>query len=121
MVFDRLVEERIVESMRDGAFDGLPGTGKPLELDDDRLVPEELRVAYRILKNAGFLPPEIEARREAASLTRLLAADAGAGDGEARRRAATRLALIEATLEARGASTARDRSYDHRILDRLAR
>ena len=55
---------RIAEAMAEGAFDDLPGAGKPLALDDDTLVPEDLRVAYRILKNAGFLPPEVESRRE---------------------------------------------------------
>ena len=39
-----------------GAFDDLPGAGKPLDLDDDRLVPEDVRIAYRILRNAGFVP-----------------------------------------------------------------
>ena len=52
------------------AFDDLPGSGRPLELDDDRLVPEELRVAWRILKNAGFVPPEIEALRDIDALVK---------------------------------------------------
>jgi len=43
--------------MSRGDFDGLPGAGRPLVLDDDPLVPEDLRLAYRILKNAGFVPP----------------------------------------------------------------
>ena len=33
-------------------------------LDDDALVAPELRMAYRILKNAGMLPPEVEAVRD---------------------------------------------------------
>ena len=60
--------------MRNGAFDDLPGAGKPLELDDDRMVPEDLRMAYRILRNSGFVPPELEARKEAADLRRLIEA-----------------------------------------------
>ena len=55
-----IAEQRIAEAIENGDFDNLPGAGKPLELDDDSLVPEELRLAYRILKNAGFVPPEIE-------------------------------------------------------------
>ncbi len=50
--------------MESGAFDNLPGQGEPLELEDDSLVPEELRPAYRILKNSGHLPPELEPQRE---------------------------------------------------------
>ena len=96
--FDAIVEAKIAEAQRDGAFDDLPGAGKPLALDDDRLVPEDLRMAYRILKNAGFVPPEIEERKEAADLRKLVAAAAG----DAARRALARLALLEARLEARG-------------------
>lgn len=60
-MLDFIAERKIAEAIANGDFDDLPGSGKPLELDDDSLVPEELRLAYRILKNAGFVPPEIEA------------------------------------------------------------
>ena len=61
---NELVERRIADAFRQRAFDDLPGQGRPLVLDDDRLVPEDLRIAMRILKNAGVLPPEVEALRE---------------------------------------------------------
>jgi len=38
------------EAVGRGEFDNLPGTGKPLALDDDTLVLPELRAAYRVLK-----------------------------------------------------------------------
>jgi hypothetical protein len=98
-LLDRLVDQRIEAAIAAGELDNLPGAGKPLSLDDDALVPEELRVAYRILKNAGFLPPEVEARREAASVVALLR---HAADDESRRHALARLALIEARLEVQG-------------------
>ena len=60
-MLDFIAERKIAEAIANGDFDDLPGSGKPLELDDDSLVPEELRLAYRILRNAGFVPPEIEA------------------------------------------------------------
>ncbi len=41
----------------------LPSSGKPLEFDDGVLVPEEVRVVNRILKNAGFVPPAVEQLR----------------------------------------------------------
>lgn len=75
---EELVERRIEEARRQGAFDDLPGSGRPLELDDDRLVPEELRMAYRILKNAGLAPPEVEALR---GIDVLLGAALDAADG----------------------------------------
>ena len=61
---DMLAEQRIREAQAQGVFDDLPGAGAPLDLDDDALVPEELRAAYRILKNAGYAPAEVEALRD---------------------------------------------------------
>ncbi len=67
-----IAEEKIREAMARGEFDNLPGAGRPLRLDDDPMVPEELRVAYRILKNAGCIPPELELRKEIITLKDLL-------------------------------------------------
>src|SRR5512134_426782 len=67
-----IAEEKIRAAMARGEFDNLPGAGKPLALEDDSLVPEDLRVPCRILKNAGCLPPEIELRKEIVTLRRLL-------------------------------------------------
>jgi hypothetical protein len=70
----RIAEEKIREAMARGEFDNLPGAGKPLALEDDSMVPGELRVAYKILKNAGCLPPELELRKEIVTLRSLLTA-----------------------------------------------
>jgi len=59
-MLDFLAEQRIAEAVSRGELDDLPGAGRPLDLDDDTLVPEELRVAHRILKNAGVAPPEVK-------------------------------------------------------------
>lgn len=72
MILDFIAERRIREAQERGDFDDLPGTGVPLELDDDALVPEDLRVAYRILKNAGLLPPQLEPHREIREIEGLL-------------------------------------------------
>lgn len=84
--FQRVVEERILEAQRAGAFDNLSGKGKPLELDDQSWVPEDLRVGYHVLKNAHVLPPEAELLKEIHSLEDLLKHI----DGEVDRRAALR-------------------------------
>jgi hypothetical protein len=107
MLFDLLAEARIEEAIAQGVFDDLPGAGRRLRLDDDRLVPEGLRSAYRILKNAGCVPPELEARREVASLVVLLAT---VDDDAARRRALAKLALLEARLEANATLRPRGRA-----------
>lgn len=69
----RVVEERIIAAQKAGAFDSLSGKGKPLELEDLRQVPEDLRIAYHVLKNAGMLPPELELKKDVLSLRDLLA------------------------------------------------
>ena len=66
-----IAEQKIAEAIAKGELDDLPGAGRPLELDDERLVPEELRVAYRILKNAGCLPPELETPGEITAAKKL--------------------------------------------------
>ncbi len=58
--YETLIEQRIREATERGEFADLPGAGQPMELDDDLLVPEEVRVAHRILKNAGYVPPEAQ-------------------------------------------------------------
>jgi len=70
---EAIAEERIRAAQENGEFDDLPGRGKPLDLDDDAHVPPELRMAWRVLKNAGCLPPELEAEREIKTALELLA------------------------------------------------
>ncbi len=72
--FEKIVEERIRRAMETGDFDDLSGTGEPLALENDSNVPEDLRLAYKILKNAECLPPEIELRKEIEKTEDLLAA-----------------------------------------------
>ena len=62
--YQKIVEKKIKEASEKGEFDNLPGKGKPLALDDDSGIPEDLRLAYKVLKNADCLPPEIELRKE---------------------------------------------------------
>ena len=71
--FEKLVEERIRSAQRSGEFDNLEGAGKPLEAEDMSRVPQELRMAYRILKNANCLPPEIELHKEIINTEKMLA------------------------------------------------
>lgn len=70
--FNRIVEERILSAQKKGQFSNLPGEGKPLDLPDDGHIPEDLRMAYKILKNADCLPPEIELKKEIKKTEELL-------------------------------------------------
>jgi hypothetical protein len=71
-IFWRVAEERIREAQQAGAFDNLPGKGKPLEFEDQSWVPEDLRIGYHVLKNAGVLPPEAELLKDIHTLEDLL-------------------------------------------------
>ena len=72
-LINRLAEEKIAEAIERGELDNLPGTGKPLQLDDDTLVPEDLRAGFRLLKNAGYLAPGLQLRKEIGSVEALIA------------------------------------------------
>jgi hypothetical protein len=72
--FEKIVEERIRRAFENGEFDNLEGTGEPLELEDDSSVPEDLRLAFKILKNAECLPPEVELRKDIERTEDLIAA-----------------------------------------------
>ena len=76
----RLAEERIRDAIQRGEFDNLPGRGKPLKLEDDRHIPDDLRLAYRILKNADCLPPELELKKEIRKAEELLSSISDEGE-----------------------------------------
>ncbi|MGA2936723.1 MAG: DnaJ family domain-containing protein [Syntrophobacteraceae bacterium] len=70
--FDKIAEKKIREAIDNGEFDDLPGKGKPLQLEDDRHLPQDIRLAHKILKNADCLPPELEIRKEILTIEELL-------------------------------------------------
>ncbi|WP_459609010.1 DnaJ family domain-containing protein [Dickeya oryzae] len=69
---DEWAERHILEAQKRGELENLSGSGKPLQLDDNSAVPAELRSAYHLMKNSGFLPPELSARKDALTLADLL-------------------------------------------------
>lgn len=120
-LIDTLAEERIQAAIRRGELDNLPGRGRPLELDDDSGVPPELRVVYRILRNAGCVPPELELRNEVDELE--LRLERVASDAE-QRRIQRRLCLLATRLASRGHEVdllLREGAYRDKLLRRLAR
>lgn len=72
-ILAKIAEERIREAIKKGEFDNLSLKGKPLKLEDLSRVSEELRAGYKILKNAGVLPEELELKKEIISLKNLIA------------------------------------------------
>jgi hypothetical protein len=68
MSIESAIEQRIREAMERGEFDNLAGTGKPLDLEAYFNTPEDLRMAFSILKSNNFVPEEVEIMKEIADL-----------------------------------------------------
>ena len=117
---DAIAERRIREAQERGEFDGLPGAGAPLDLDDDPLVPEDLRVAYRLLRNAGFLPTELEVHRELRDIEQLLSRVEG---GRVPDSLVARFSLLVARAGARngGRCVQVEAAYFNTVAEKLAR
>lgn len=118
--FERIVEERIKAAREKGAFDHLEGAGKPLALFDDLHVPEDLRMAYKILKNADCLPPEIELKKEISRTEDLLA---GMQDESERYRTLKKLNVLIMKLNVSRNGDARfdiPQKYAAAVVDRLS-
>jgi hypothetical protein len=71
-IVSMLAENKIREAIEKGELNNLPGSGKPLEIEDLSNVPEDLRVGYKLLKNAGILPEEMELNKDIISLQKLI-------------------------------------------------
>ena len=67
-----IAERRITEAIQQGQLNIDSWRNRPLPMTSDNLIPEELRMAYKILKNGGYLPPEIETKKEIQQLEDLL-------------------------------------------------
>jgi hypothetical protein len=86
-----IAEKRIRAAQEEGQFDNLPGKGQPLNLDEDSSVPEDLRLMFKIMRNAGCLPIEMEVRKEIYNVRQLLNA---AIDEETRRELQRELSFL---------------------------
>jgi len=109
-LIDRIAESRIEKALADGVFDNLSGAGKAVDLDDNRLVPETLRIAYRILKNANCLPREIELRSQIQGMRTLVGT---AEDPQERAKINRKLAMLILSLNLAGPDRLDPRSDRH--------
>ena len=119
--FQKIVEQRILEAQKRGDFDNLPGAGKPLTFEDDSCVPEELRLAFKILKNAGCLPPEVELTRQIRSMEDMLA---GMEDTQEKYLAMKKLnhLILKLNLYRNGpASLDVPEVYEHKLVERFGK
>lgn len=120
-IIEIMAEEKIKAGLKSGAFDNLPGKGKPLVLEDLSAVPKELRAGYKMLKNAGMLPEELQLRKDIVTLNDLLRC---CEDDKERERLSKQLRLkrlkFNQLMEKRSiAHTSVFQNYRSRIFNRL--
>ena len=118
--FEKIVEEKILNAEKNGAFDNLEGSGKPLKYDDESEIPEDLRLAYKLLKNAGFIPPELETSYEIRKTEDLLK---GQTDTAEKYRLMKKLQLLLKKRDIENpsfGSSAVMEQYNHNLIKRLS-
>jgi len=118
--FAKLVEQRIQAAQRNGEFDNLEGSGKPIEYEDDSGFPEDLRMAYKMLKNADCAPPEIELKNQILKTEDLLG---GMRDSKEKYKAIKKLNYLVTKLNClrRTPINMEEPQYSGRIIDRLSK
>ncbi|ARF66607.1 hypothetical protein B7C51_00525 [Paenibacillus larvae subsp. pulvifaciens] len=120
-VFSMIAEQKIQEAIQKGEMDNLPGQGKPLVLENWSSVPEDLRLAYKILKNSGHLPEEMQLHKEMVSLEELIVLCQDSSERhELQKRLNAKQLRLQMLMEQRGGtiSTAWNR-YRSKIENRL--
>jgi hypothetical protein len=116
-LLDALVEQRISAAAARGEFDNLPAAGASLAFDDDAFVPEEVLVANRILKNAGFVPPGFEHLR---ALRDLQDEFDKVADPACRSRIQAKILALDMALESLRGGASMPHEYRRRIAERLS-
>lgn len=71
---DEAIADHLAEAARSGELRSAPSFGKPMaEMEGWNETPVEFRLPFKILKNAGVVPPEIELFHRRAELRQQLA------------------------------------------------
>ncbi len=119
-IIAEVAEQLIRDAMQRGEFDNLEGKGKPLPPEDNVLVPEDLRMAYKILKNSGHLPPEVADRKEISTAIELLQ---DCTDEQQRYRQIQKINYLTMKLNARRRTPANleaDQAYYDKVVERIS-
>ena len=118
--FTKLVEQRILAAQRNGEFEDLQGSGKPIEFADDSRIPEDLRLAYKMLKNADYAPPEIEIKKQILKTEDLLD---GIPEGREKYKAIKKLNYLVMKLNCLRCTSVNleEPQYSGQIIDRLSK
>lgn len=114
-----IAEQKIQEALRKGDLNSEKWKNKPLPEEDDRFVPDDLKMAYKILKNSGYLPPEIEERKEIKRIEELIASTE---DEHVRVKQMKKLSVLLMKVEARRdkpSNIANQDDYYSRVVEKV--
>ncbi len=117
-LFQIVSEDRIKKAYKDGEFDNLPGLGKPLKLEDLSGIPEELRMAYKLLKNAGYTHEESQLLQELMTIENLIKKCDDTSEKEnLQKRMNEKLLRFNRLMSKRGVNTnsAVFKNYEHKL------
>ena len=115
----QIAERRIAQAIEDGTLKTDGWKNRPLPLEDDSFVPDDLKMAYKILKNSGYLPPEIETRKEVQKLEDLIARTE---DSHQRLKQMRKLSVLMMKIDAqrnRPSSIEQDDAYYRKLVERI--
>ncbi len=91
---DITAERRAAEAAARGDLSNMQGEGAPLDLSEDLLVPAEIRTLMRVLKSAGYTPPEIALLKSIANVAKALAALPSTETTEKAKALITKIAML---------------------------
>ncbi len=117
--FEKIAEQKIRQAMENGEFDNNPLAGKPLPPDNLDKVPEELRMAYKILKNADILPEELQLRKDMVNLREMLDACVDEKEREEIRRKISEKQLRYNIIMEKRPNFSMNMQYHARIMEKL--
>lgn len=120
-LFSIIAEDKIRKAIEDGDFDNLPGQGKPLKLEDMSHIPEDLRVAYKVMKNSGLLNDVDRLKKELMTIENLLDACENSDESQRlKKRKHEKQIRLEALLKKRKAlNSPTSAFYKDKVLDQF--
>jgi hypothetical protein len=118
-LFAFIAEQKIREAISRGELDNLSLKGRPIPVEDLSDVPEDLRMGYKILKNAGILPEELQLNREILTLSDLLKSCRDPGEEQVLRKKLTAKKLHFDLLMERNRRNTGFHRYAARVAEKL--
>ncbi len=120
-IIQTIAERKIQQAMAEGTMADLSHwRNKPLPAEDLPNVPPDMRMAYRLLKNAGYVPEEVALQKEIATIEQALV---NCTEEKEKVRQLKRISCLKTRLECRTGRVldlGEEGPYYERVIDRLS-